>query len=69
MQNEQQKHAEDLEQFRSKLLLNNEREIALVTQGLEISKEKYMADHTDKTAIYRLAIGLIADVVLIQKWF
>lgn len=73
MQNERQKHAEDLENLRSKLSLNNEQEIASVKHDLEITKEKYLTDHTDKIAVYRSAIDLIAvivakiEMVLLQK--
>lgn len=63
MQKESQKHAEDLENLRSKLSLNNEQEIASVKHDLEITKEKYLTDHTDKIAVYRSAIDLIAVIV------
>ncbi len=73
MQNERQKHAEEIENLRSKLHLNNEQEIASVKHDLEIAKEKYLADHTDRIAIYRSTIDLIAvtvakiEMVLLQK--
>jgi hypothetical protein len=63
MQNERQKHAEDLENLRNKLKLNTEKEVASVKHELEIAKEKYLADHTDRIAIYRSAIDLIAIIV------
>lgn len=73
MQNERQKHAEDLENLRGKLYLNNEQELASVKHDLEITKEKYLTDHTDRIAVYRSAIDLIAvivakiEMVLLQK--
>ena len=63
MQSEKLEHDKELEQLRSKLESQNQENIESIRNSLEIFKETHLKEHTDKIAIYRSVIDIIAVIL------
>jgi len=63
MQNEKAEHDKELEKLRSKLESQNKENVESVRSALAIFKETHLKEHTDKIAIYRSVIDIIAAIL------
>jgi len=63
MQNEKAEHDKELEKLRSKLESQNQENVESVRSALAIFKETHLKEHTDKIAIYRSVIDIIAAIL------
>ena len=61
MAEERAKHERVLAELRAKLEKANEESLSKLRTGLEIYRETYLKEHSDKLAIYRLATDVITD--------
>lgn len=62
MEKERQDHTIQLEHLRTSLQLESEEQLSSLRSRLEIAKEAYVREHTDRVAIYRAAIDLTAEI-------
>lgn len=63
MDAERAKHSQELEKLRSELRYNSEKNLADIKTELDIYKEKHLKGHSDKIAIYRLAVDIVSDLL------
>lgn len=52
-----------LAKLQAELRHNSERELTNIKSNLDIFKEKHLRGHSDKIAIYRLAVDIIAEIL------
>ena len=63
MQSEKAEHDKELESLRSTLESKNQESRENLKNSLEIFKETHLKEHTDKIAIYRSVIDIIATIL------
>jgi hypothetical protein len=60
---ERAKHDKELTILHAELRHNSEQEITNIKNDLDIFKEKHLRGHSDKIAIYRLSVDIIAEML------
>ena len=63
LEKERHKNAATLEELRSSLRSESEEYLANITNKIEIYKQTHLREHSDKLAIYRATIDLIATML------
>jgi len=63
MEAERAKHSKELEGLRIRWQHDSEKSLADIKTELDIYKEKHLKGHSDKLAIYRLAVDIVADLL------
>ncbi len=61
---ERAEHAQDLERLRADLTARNAEEIARIKSDLDLTKSKLLGAHQDKVGLYRMAIDLVAPMIV-----